>query len=243
LITFSGLWAKGCQSRGQNNCTKGIGCKQDNFNANGKLNRRGLQGLVKISGRLISSKSLKLLQCVTIGRNVSAIRSGGPDNFRQVDVTSGIDGDVVGREKIAWSRRVCSTAPAIDQCAMSIEDANATSGGIESRSFNTWPHSRPISQFSNIEVVITIKSDLTWTSDLRHLVNESPIRREALQATILPISDPDNSLRIDGNPMRNMKLPRTVSRFTPRRDQCAIGIKPVDTSVSVTIRNIKVTAR
>ena len=152
---------------------------------------------------------------MTIGRNVSAIRSSGPYNLRNVDITMGIEGNVVRSEEITRSRRVRSTAPAIDPSAVSIEDADPATSGIGRRTLNAGPHSRSISQLGNVEVVITIKSDLTGTSDLRHLVDELTVRREALQAAVLAISDPDDSLRINSNPMRNMKLPRTASRFSP----------------------------
>src|SRR5262249_21379086 len=125
------------------------------------------------------------------------------------------DADAMGREEIARSARVFAAAPARQQMAGSVEDADVGSAcrlrwvllklkpaGLESHVAHEGP-------------IVGINTDLHRTPGVRPLLQILAVRRENLNPAVLAISDVDLALAVDGNSVRQIELSRTVSRRAP----------------------------
>src|SRR5438128_2743674 len=133
------------------------------------------------------------------GRNYSAIASCRPHDFANIEITSGIDADVMRSEEIARRTRIALTGPTSQEPTLKIENAKPRArqigepGCVSVRSSLPGEQSGLTAKFDDERAVVAVDGDLRRPDHVRPFGQEFPRGSEDLDAGVLPVRHVDSA--------------------------------------------------
>src|SRR5262245_14998321 len=126
-------------------------------------------------------------------------------------------------KEVARCTRIGATAPAQLKISMTIEDAQTPAWRIGRGGGCSRPHSGAKAELGHVNVLKTVNEYLTWAGHICPFTQVFSPGCEQLNSAVLPVSDVYRAPSVHRNPVRDVKLARFGTRFSPGKEQASVG--------------------